>query len=52
MTDVDLDRAVTVDLFVTAVDNFLLFSGVVVEPSEGILIFAFAEPLDLARLLG
>jgi hypothetical protein len=52
MTDVDLDRAVTVGLFATAVDDFLLFSGVVEEPSEGTLIFAFAEPLDLARLLG
>ena len=52
MTDVDLDRAATVDLFVTAVVDFLLFSDAVEGPSEGTLSFAFAEPLDLTRLLG
>jgi hypothetical protein len=52
MTDVDLDRAATVDLFVTAVDDFLLFSGAAERPSEGTLSFVFVEPLDLARLLG
>ena len=52
MTDVDLDRAATVDLFVAAVDDFLLFSGAVEGPSEGTLSFAFAELLDLTRLFG
>jgi hypothetical protein len=52
MTDVDLDRTATVDLFVTAVDDFLLFNGAAERPSEGTLSFVFAEPLDLARLLG
>jgi hypothetical protein len=52
MTDVDLDRAVMVDLFVTVDDNFLFFKGAVGGPSEDTLSFVFAEPLGLARLLG
>ena len=52
MTDVDLDRAAAVDLFITVADDFLLFCGAVEEPSEGTLSFVFAEPLGLARLLG
>ena len=52
MTDVDLDRAATVDLFITVADDFLLFCGAVERPSEGTLSFVFAEPLGLARLLG
>jgi hypothetical protein len=52
MTDVDLDRAATVDLFIKVVDDFLLFCGAIEGPSKGTLSLAFAEPLGLARLLG
>jgi len=49
---VDLDRAATIELFVTAVDDFLLFDGAVERPSDDTLSFDFAEPLGLVRLLG
>lgn len=52
MTDVDLDRTATDELFVAAVDDFLLFDGAVERPSDGTLSFDFAEPLGLVRLLG
>ena len=48
----DLDRAATVELFVTAVNDFLLFDGAVERPSDDTLSFDFAEPLGFVRLLG
>lgn len=48
----DLDRTATVELFVTAVDGFLLLDGAVERPSDNTLSFDFAEPLGLVRLLG
>ena len=52
MTDVDLDRAAMVELFVTVVDNFLLFDDAIEGASDETLSFVFAEPLGLVRLLG
>jgi hypothetical protein len=52
MTDVDLDRAVKADFFVTVADVFLLFDGAADSPSEGALSFVFVEPLGLPRPLG
>jgi hypothetical protein len=52
MTDVDLDRAAMVRLFVTVAEDFLLFDGAVEGLSDDILSFVFAEPLGLVRLLG
>jgi hypothetical protein len=52
MTDVDLDRAAMVELFVTVVNDFLHFDGAVEGPSDDTLSFVFAEPLGLVRLFG
>lgn len=52
MTDVDLDRAAMVELFVTVADDFLLFDGAVEGPSDDAFSFVFEEPLGLVRLLG
>ena len=48
----DLDRTAAVELFITAVDDFLLFDGAAERPSDDTLSFDFAEPLGLVRLLG
>jgi hypothetical protein len=52
MTDVDLDRAARVELFVTVVNDFLLFDSAAEGASDDTLSFVFAEPLGLGRLLG